>query len=541
MTSSPTIREQTGAGSADAQDLTRPKASALRDWVPLAILLVAAFFRFAWLDLKPPHHDEGVVAFMSEQIVARGYYAYDPTNYHGPLPFYLSFVSQRLFGRTIFAMRMPVVMLSMLSVGLILAYREYFKEKAMQWAALAMAVSPTPVYFGRQCAHEAGFMFFNVLTVFGVIGLSRGGARRDLWATGLGLAGMVLCKETYAIHVFAVLLAIPALWVVGKMWPPLVEPLAPRTWKMGDVMRVTCVSVGLVLFFYSGTFMDWKGVAGLWTTWQSWVGRGLAEDAQGKPWHYYFQLLAEYEWTVLLGIVAALLALTPGTRRETRLIALIGLAGACGYSIVSYKTPWLIMSWSWPFYILFGLGVVAAEKNVGRRFANVATGLVVLLMAAKSWSLNFHNYAPRGDTFPYPESYAYVQALDDLHKITDPLDALVALDPANQHISGAMIGGEQFPLPWMLGQFWRFGWYGRDASGKIAMPPDWNLDFIQAHIDVSGEAERNLTDAYFVEDFQIRNMGGDRSTLYFRASVFAPVFPGRVPEFIPGVKSENIR
>ena len=255
MTCSPTIREETGAGPADAQDSPRPETSVLRDWVPLAILLVAAFFRFAWLDLKPPHHDEGVVAFMSEQITSRGYYAYDPTNYHGPLPFYLSFVSQRLFGRTIFAMRMPVVMLSMLSVGLILAYREYFKEKAMQWAALAMAVSPTPVYFGRQCAHEAGFMFFNVLMVFGVIGLCRGGARRDLWATGLGLAGMVLCKETYAIHVFAVLLAIPALWVVRKISPSSIEQRPQRTWKMGDVIRVTCVSLGIVLFFYSGTFI----------------------------------------------------------------------------------------------------------------------------------------------------------------------------------------------------------------------------------------------------------------------------------------------
>ena len=73
------------------------------------------------------------------------------------------------------------------------------------------------------------------------------------------------------------------------------------------------------------------------------------------------------------------------------------------------------------------------------------------------------------------------------------------------------------------------------------MPPDWNLDFIQAHTDVRDEVEMKLTDAYFKEDFQIRNMGGDRSTLYFRASVFAPVFPGRVPEFIPGVKSKTTR
>ncbi len=530
MTLSPTIR----AEPVSAQ----PEKSAAREWMPLAILLVAAFFRFAWLDLKPPHHDEGVVAFMAEQITERGYYAYDPTNYHGPLPFYLSWVSQKLFGRTVFAMRLPVVIMSVLAVGLLLAFREYFAERAMRWAALAMAVSPTMVYFGRQCAHEMGLMFFNVLMVWGVVGLSRSRAVRDLWATGLGLAGMMLCKETYAIHSFAILLAIPALWVVGKVWPHAAEARPARSWRAGDLVRVVCVCSGIVLFFYSGTLMDWKSVEGLWTTWSSWVGRGVSEDTQGKPWSYYWEMLTRYEWTAILGLIGAVVALAPGARREARFVALIALAGASGYNLVKYKTPWLVMSWAWPLYLTFGLGVVALEKYIGRRFASGLAGFVVFLMAAKSWHLNFHNYAPPGDTAPYPEEYAYVQALDDLHKITDPLNALVAIDPVNQHISGTMLGGEQFPLPWMLGEFPRIGFTGRGEDGKIALPSQWNLDFIQAHVDVVGEVEKHLSEAYFTTDFQIRNMGGDRSVLYFRASVFAPVFPGRTPEFIPTGESK---
>jgi uncharacterized protein (TIGR03663 family) len=538
MTLSPTNREETdGADSASLASAHRER-SVVRDWMPFAILLVAAFFRFAWLDLKPPHHDEGVVASMAEGITEKGYYEYDPTNFHGPLPFYLSWLSQRLFGRTIFAMRLPVVMLSVLAVGLMLAFREYFKERAVRWAALAMAVSPTMVYYGRQCAHEMGAMFFNVLLIWGAIGLIRGGSRRELWATGLGLAGMILCKETYAIHAAAIVLAIPALWLLGKFSRAAKEAPACRDWTALDLLRVVCGSIAIVLFFYSGTLMDWSKVEGLWTTWSAWVGRGVAEDVQDKKGFYYGELLAQYEWTAILGIVAALAALMPGTRRETRFMALIALAGACGYNLVKYKTPWLVMSWAWPFYMLFGLGVVAADRHVGRRFANAAAGFVIVLMAAKSWHLNFHNYAPRGDTSPYPEAYAYVQALDDLNKITVPLNALAAMDPVNKHIPGAMIGGEQYPLPWLLGEFGRFGWYGRNAEGKISLPDTWNLDFIQAHVDVVPEVEKHLSEAYFREDFQIRNMGGDRSVLYFRASVFAPVFPNRVPEFIPMSESQ---
>jgi uncharacterized protein (TIGR03663 family) len=539
MILSPTNREESRVDApAPKADSTQSERSVVRDWMPFAILLVAAFFRFAWLDLKPPHHDEGVVAFMAEGITEKGYFEYDPTNFHGPLPFYLSWVSQRLFGRTIFAMRLPVVMMSILAVGLLLAYREYFKERAIRWAALALAVSPTMVYYGRQCAHEMGAMFFNVLLIWGAVGLRRGGTTRELWATGLGLAGMILCKETYAIHLFAILLAFPALWLLEKISPSAPEVRTCRTWTSGDAYRVACGSLAVVLFFYSGTLMDWSKVEGLWTTWSAWVGRGVSEGTQDQESLYYGKLMLQYEWTSLLGIAAALAALMPGTQRDTRLVALIALAGACGYNLVKYKTPWLVMSWAWPFYLLFGAGVVALEKYIGRRVCTAAAGFIVFLMAAKCWHLNFHNYAPRGDTAPYPEPYAYVQALDDLNKITGPLNALTAMDPANKHIPGAMIGGEQFPLPWLLGEFGRFGWYGKNEEGKMSMPDKWNLDFIQAHVDVAADVEKNLSEAYFRDDFQIRNMGGDRSILYFRAAVFAPVFPGRMPEFIPTSESQ---
>jgi hypothetical protein len=334
-------------------------------------------------------------------------------------------------------------------------------------------------------------------------------------------------------------IAAPAMWLAGKLWP-LPEVKREREWDWRDVAKVTCGSLAVVIFFYSGTFMDWKGVTGLWKTWAVNVAKGVSSDAQSKDLAYYPKLLLQYEWTMILGIVASLPAVIFTTRRETRYLALVALAGACGYNLVAYKTPWLTMSWGWPFYILFGSGVAAASQYVGRVATSVAAGIVVALMAGKSWHLNFHNYAPPGDTDPYPEPYAYVQALDDIKKITEPLNALASMDPAMLHIPGAMIGGEQFPLVWQLSEFTRIGWYGKNEEGKYNLPSEWNLDFIQAHVDVAAEVEKNLTEAYFREDnYQIRNMGGDRSVLYFRASVFAPVFFNRSPEFIPTSSPEK--
>ena len=56
---------------------------------PVLILLLAALVRFACLDLKPPHFDEGINGWFVDQMTKTGFYAYDPTNYHGPLHFYV--------------------------------------------------------------------------------------------------------------------------------------------------------------------------------------------------------------------------------------------------------------------------------------------------------------------------------------------------------------------------------------------------------------------------------------------------------------------
>lgn len=117
-----------------------------RTWISGTILVLAFVLRVIWLDLKPAHFDEGVNGAFVDQMTRQGFYHYDPTNFHGPLHFYVLFVSQTLFGRDLWALRMPVVLVSTACIGLVLAFRRYFDERACQLAALAMAVSPAMVF-----------------------------------------------------------------------------------------------------------------------------------------------------------------------------------------------------------------------------------------------------------------------------------------------------------------------------------------------------------------------------------------------------------
>src|SRR5438477_7565916 len=178
------------------------------DWVPWAILGLAVFLRFLLLGMKPPHFDEGINGWFVDQVVKNGFYRYDPTNYHGPLHFYVLLLFECLFGRNLWALRLPVVLVSIGCVWVILKFEPLVGRNVSRIAALAMAISPGFVFYGRYAIHEVWLQLFSTMFILGLLGLWKFGRLNYLWCAGMGLAGMILTKETYAIHLACAILAI---------------------------------------------------------------------------------------------------------------------------------------------------------------------------------------------------------------------------------------------------------------------------------------------------------------------------------------------
>src|SRR5256884_4294039 len=183
------------------------------DWVPWAIRGLAVFLRFFLLGIKPPHFDEGINGWFVDQVMKNGFYRYDPTNYHGPLHFYVLLLSESLFGRNLWALRLPVVLVSIGCVWLTLKFEPLVGRTVSRIAALGIAISPGFVFYGRYAIHEVWLQLFSMMFILGLLGLWRSGTLKYLWYAGAGLTGMILTKETYAIHVACALLAIPTLAV----------------------------------------------------------------------------------------------------------------------------------------------------------------------------------------------------------------------------------------------------------------------------------------------------------------------------------------
>src|SRR5690348_7466666 len=226
------------------------------DWVPWAIIGLAAFLRFFLLGIKPPHFDEGINGWFVDQLIHNGFYRYDPTNYHGPLHFYVLFLCQTLFGRNLWALRLSVVLVSIACVWLALKFESVVGRNVSRIAALAMAVSPGFVFYGRYAIHEVWLQFFSMMFILGLLGLWRVGGLKYLWYAGMGITGMILTKETYAIHLICALLAIPTLAIsIALSRVPDLKP-AKQTWSYFDLAMIIAVGAALIVFFYSGTFFN---------------------------------------------------------------------------------------------------------------------------------------------------------------------------------------------------------------------------------------------------------------------------------------------
>jgi uncharacterized protein (TIGR03663 family) len=488
-----------------------------------AIVLLALVLRVAALDLKPVHFDEGVNGWFIDQMTRQGYYHYDPGNFHGPLHFYALFGPLRLFGRSVWALRLPIALISTLCVAMMLAYRRYLPDRACRFAALAMAISPGCVFYGRTAIHESWLLLFLLLAVWGLAGLWRDGERRQLWAAGLGLTGMVLTKETYAIHWIALALAAPVLLIFERVSAS--EPFAfgGRRWTNFDFDRVVVVCTLLIFFFYTGALLDWSSLPGLWQTFAKWTQTGTGgASGHEKAWSYFIELICRYEWPALLGMGATIGLATRGTNRLARYLAIYGFGALTAYSLIAYKTPWCVMVLLWPFYFAFGLATHRLMEALDRWTIGTLTAVVCAYSLGASCLLNFRDFTNED------EPYVYVQTLPDIDKLLIPLRRLVALDPMNYHVAGHVLTTDHHPLLWLLGDFTHVEML--DPNGE---PATWDGAFLLVDESEQERVERQLTGAYFKDALRLRGNANDSEVLYLNAASFAFCFPGRTPEFVP--------
>ena len=482
------------AAAAAPAPAERPDAAAISArawWVAcLFVMAAAAFVRLYALGLKPMHHDEGVNGFFLTNLYREGVYRYDPSNYHGPTLYYFALAVTKLkaflFGEPglgTIAVRLVPAAFGIATVWLALCLRRHIGAVGALTAAALIALSPGNVYISRYFIHEAQFVFFTLGIVVASLRFRETADPVYLMLAAISAALLTATKETALISLVVLGLA----WAVSVLYlklagrggggrvhweqrPAPAKGKPPRGAGEGIVEKLggrrnaaLMAGVAVLLFvfvnvlFYSSFFTHWEGVGGSLESLKIWAKTGTKEH--GHPWYTYLRwLLQEEAPLLLLGAAGSVLALV----RRDRFGVFAG-AWAFGilaaYSLIPYKTPWLMLSFTVPLAVVGGYavnGIYTLSRGWPPRLAAAAVALAALAVCGvQAARLNFYYYD--NDKYPYVYAHTYREFLP----LVNQIDSLAKRAGSGRRTGITVAAPEYWPLPWYLRDYERVGFFGR--------------------------------------------------------------------------------
>lgn len=496
----------------------------------LLALLAAAFLRFYDIGIKPLHHDEGVNSFFLLNLARSGQYAYNPENYHGPTLYYFALVMLKLFGETELALRAWPALCGAATVAMVWLLRRRLGWIGTAAAAWALALSPGLVYYSRDFIHESSFGLFTMGLVVGAWRYVE--SKRFGWMVLIAVsAGLLFATKETALHTVAVLAlaaVCAALWESGRsqviagrfgiariaseFWSELKKNLPP----LDHVASALIIFVAINIVFYSSFFTNWKGVTDAVQSIFMWTARGRKGEEHAHAFGYYLGILIKLELPLVIGSsIGGVVALWRGTRLGLFLFAWTS-GIVLGYSLVSYKTPWLALSMFIPMALLTGYAAqeVSALLPLGAaRFAWAALLLLVAVPCARvAWDVNFKFYDDNENRRAYfrmlgerlglraytdtQYGYVYAQTDRDLLRMVNEINAAARPE---WHTSPAIhiASPDYWPLPWYLRNY--------QVVGYGSMPGDnFTLPVLIASVNQQDELNAQLDDRYTVHIYTLR-------------------------------------
>lgn len=476
----PTSEQPTGVST--------PRALSWRISVA-AVLLIGAALRLHNLALVPLHHDEGVNGKFLLSLVNDGFYRYDPQNYHGPTLYYFAaiipWLSRIVFGRsfadlhgvTDFTIRLTTAAFGVATIWLILTLRRHLGAIGAMAAAALLALSPGAIYLSRYFIHETLFVFFMMALIIAALRFYETARSLYLMLAATAAALMFATKETAIIGV--AVLAIAALLtkalirirgLAGAKEQPvsnLSQRLHNEVERFGGVSSILISSVAAAsifliveILFYSSFFTNYpNGVIDALKSLNFWAQTGVQTHVH--PWPTYILWLLSGESTLLLlGALGLFLALWRGSNAFAIFIGLSAFGLLVAYSLIPYKTPWLMLS--------FVVPLAATSGYVFQYFYERAkpTKLLVVLIAVAAAALLLSAYQAVMLNFAHYDdptyAYVYVHTERDIFPLLDRIQHL-SKQAAGEQTPVAILSPDYWPLPWYLRKYSHVRYYSQVA------------------------------------------------------------------------------
>lgn len=491
-----------------------------RDW-PLSMKLVIVFAivsRLAFLGWKAPHFDESINGHFVDTIWKNGFFKYDPSNFHGPMYFYILHLAETILGRGVETFRFITGILSIGCVVVAALHSRYLGRAAL-WAAIVLALSPAMMFYGRYAIHETLFVLGQLIFSYGFLRWRFEGGRSAVVWMGLGVVATITTKETFFIFF--------GTWLIAWTLMKISEGHFPRALRSGEAWpapravggeRVWWWAVALGTFFafalFSGFFVYPKGISDMFSAFAFWAQTGAGASGHEKSFWYWLELLLRYEWPTLIALVVAPVVCLVGSF-WMRVYTLVGFGLWLAYSIIPYKTPWCLISFSWPLAFAYGFLITEMRAKLtaqlSRAFALCFAIFLLAVSGVTALRLSFRDFEK------FTEPYVYVQTSQDVPQVMQILEGRVKREPEVRTLRVQVLHKDSWPFPWLLARFPNTKFSLFNASTEPT------ADVIFADATDSLELEKKLQRTYFKRQLHIRD-SYPNGYAYFETKGFAAWF-----------------
>jgi uncharacterized protein (TIGR03663 family) len=475
----------------------------------IAIFVIAAVLRLYDLNLVPLHHDEGVNGNFLVRLVREGAYNYDPANYHGPTLYYFAavipWITKVLFGNaardnyglTTFTIRLIPVLFGLATIGLIFLLRRRLGTVATLAGGLMLAVSPGAVYLSRYFIHETLFVFFTLGIVVAAMRFYDERNPAYIMPGAASAALLFATKETAFISVGVLIIALGMTWAYMRVMRgntqrsttsetvrTVIDEMGGTTRLIMSVVFALIVFAALYLLFYSSFFTNYKGISDSLQTFEIWKKTGT--QAHVHPPEMYLVWLTRQESPLLfLGAIGAAIAVLRPRNSLALFCGLWSFGLIAAYSIIGYKTPWIVLNFVVPLALIAGYAFQAIYELDHRQWRLVAVILVAAVGVAvyQSIDLNFFNY----DNDQPQYVYVYAHTRRSMLNLVNEVERIAKQNSGNT-TGITIVSPDYWPLPWYFRNFTRVGYYGRMAATTEPI--------IIANANQKGEIDTNFGHLY---------------------------------------------
>jgi uncharacterized protein (TIGR03663 family) len=458
----------------------------------ILILTIAIFSRFILLDLRPLHNDEGVVYSFSKTIVSLGHWTYDPLNYHGPFYYYITAISFFIFGISEFSLRFPSAFFGVLIVAfvLLLYYKEEsFDKSGKYYAAILIILSSSLMYYSRYSVHETVLIFFSFLCVYFLTRMIEKENLKDLVYFSISLVLAFTTKETVIILIFALFLMV--LFNINK-----IKKIKP---DYKQILISLIIFIVIYVLFFSSIFTSPIGVAESLKGFMPWISHGVNGIGHQKPFYYFLSLIAWYELPILLLGIIGLYFSFKSKNIFYKNISIWFLVMLFVYSLIPYKTPWLVINITLPLCLLSGVALVNIKSIINKKV------FIILLIVSVSYLLCFGIYLNFINYYKDTNKYAYV------HTDRGILDIVNQVNSQYKNNSKILIVSDDYwPLPFYFDDKTVFYFSPKDFKMEEYKNFSKEYDFMIVSEPVWSE----INQTYSNTNYMVRTLNSNRVELY---------------------------